>query len=195
MIAHLDGKLLLRSPGDVVVDVGGVGYQVFVSLQTFTRLPSLGERVALIVYTHVREDVLQLFGFQNEGERRLFLLLKEVSGIGPRLALNILSGVPTDELRAALREGAVARLVAIPGVGKKTAERMIVELREKVGLAPAAEPEGTPSSEGPARDAASALANLGYRPPEAERAVREAARDGAEAFDDIVREALRRLSS
>lgn len=194
MIARLEGRLAARTPGEIVIDVGGVGYQTFVSLQTFAHLPALGETVALVVYTHVREDALQLFGFRSEGERALFLNLKEVSGIGPRLALNILSGVPAEELETALREGDVARLVAIPGVGRKTAERMIVELREKVGRLAAAS-SAPPAAELPSRDAVSALVNLGYRAPEAERAVRQAASSGAKSFDEIVREALRSLAS
>ena len=191
MIARLTGRLHRKSPEHLVVDVGGVGYQVLVSLQTYARLPGEGDRVELDVYTHVREDALQLFGFGDGGERALFLLLKEVSGIGPKLALNILSGLAADELRGALREGNLARLVAIPGVGKKTAERMILELREKVPPDGAA--RAVPS--GPAgvrEDAVSALVNLGYKRSEAERAVAASPTDAR--FEDLIREALRRLS-
>lgn len=191
MIARLTGRLHRKSPEHLVVDVGGVGYQVFVSLQTYARLPGEGDRVELDVYTHVREDALQLFGFGDVRERALFLLLKEVSGIGPKLALNILSGLAADELRSALREGNLARLVAIPGVGKKTGERMILELREKVP------PEGAVSAapSGPAGvrdDAVSALVNLGYKRSEAERAVD--ASPGVASFEELIRDALRRLA-
>ena len=194
MIARLAGRLHHKSPEHLVVDVGGVGYQVFVSLQTYARLPSEGDRVELDVYTHVREDALALFGFADAGEKMLFLLLKEVSGIGPKLALNILSGLAADELRAALREGNLARLVGIPGVGKKTGERMILELREKMPPEGAGVP-ATPAGAGTVRDdAVSALVNLGYRRPDAERAVAAASADGTGEFEDVIRDALRRLA-
>jgi Holliday junction DNA helicase RuvA len=195
MIAHLSGVLEEKTPDQLVVDVNGVGYQVLVSLQTFYRLPALHERVSLHVHTHLREDALQLYGFLEEKERATFLLLKGVSGIGPRLALNILSGIPVDELEGALRTSDVSRLVAVPGVGKKTAERLVVELREKVGalqdghLGVSGEP--VPLS----AEAVSALVNLGYRRAEAERAVREVMRRGVTAIADMIREALRSLSA
>jgi len=193
MIARLAGRLTQRVPAEIVVDVNGVGYQVFVSLQTFTALPPEGSAIEILTWTYVREDALQLFGFGDAGEKSLFMLLKEVSGIGPRLALNILSGMPAEELRGALGEGNVARLVAIPGVGRKTAERMVLELRDKVTrLAPA------PAADGKQRiksDAVSALVNLGYRRPEAERAVDAALAAGRGSFEDVVRDALKGLSS
>ncbi|MGH7822928.1 MAG: Holliday junction branch migration protein RuvA [Candidatus Binatia bacterium] len=193
MISRLAGRLAGRSPEEVVVDVGGVGYQVFVSLQTYTELPPEGSPIELLTYTHVREDALQLYGFRDFGERALFLLLKEVSGIGPRLALNILSGMPAASLRQALRDGDLARLVAIPGVGKKTAERMILELREKVARI-AEEPARRDGVTGVAENAVSALVNLGYRRPEAERSVENAVRAGRATFEDVVREALKGLA-
>lgn len=195
MIAHLSGLLEEKTPDQLVVDVNGVGYQVLVSLQTFYRLPALHERVSLHVHTHLREDALQLYGFLEAKERATFLLLKGVSGIGPRLALNILSGIPVDELEGALRTSDVSRLVAVPGVGKKTAERLVVELREKVGaladghLGVSGEP--VPLS----AEAVSALVNLGYRRAEAERAVRDVMRRGVTAIADMIREALRSLST
>jgi len=195
MIAHLSGMLEEKTPDQLVVDVNGVGYQVLVSLQTFYRLPALHERVSLHVHTHLREDALQLYGFLEEKEKATFLLLKGVTGIGPRLALNILSGIPVDELEGALRASDVSRLVAVPGVGKKTAERLVVELREKVGaledghLGVSGEP--VPLS----AEAVSALVNLGYRRAEAERAVRDVARRGVTAIADMIREALRGLSA
>jgi Holliday junction DNA helicase RuvA len=195
MIARIAGILEEKTPDQLVVDVSGVGYQVFVSLQTFYRLPPLHERVSLHVYTHLREDALQLYGFLEEKEKVTFLLLKGVSGIGPRLALNILSGIPVDELEGALRASDVTRLVAVPGVGKKTAERLVVELREKVGaLGNGSSPilgEQTPLS----TEAVSALVNLGYRRAEAEKAVRDVLRRGVTVIADLIREALRSLSA
>ena len=193
MIARLAGTLLGRSPEQVIVDVGGVGYQVFVSLQTFAGLPPEGSPIELITYTHVREDALQLYGFRDGTERALFLLLKEVSGIGPRLAMNILSGMPASELREALCNGDVARLVAIPGVGKKTADRMVLELREKAAQLDGERHMARDDPRGMAVDAVSALVNLGYRKPDAERAVETAVTSGKATFEDLIRAALRRL--
>lgn len=195
MIARLTGVLEEKTPDQVVVNVHGVGYEVFVSLQTFYRLPALHERVSLHVYTHLREDALQLYGFLEEREKAGFLLLKGVTGIGPRLALNILSGIPVDELESALRASDVTRLVAIPGVGKKTAERLVVELREKVGALENGHPS-VPGAQTPlSGEAISALVNLGYRQVQAEKAVREALRRGATTITDLIRESLRSLSA
>jgi Holliday junction DNA helicase RuvA len=195
MIARLTGVLEEKTPEQLLVDVHGVGYQVFVSLQTFYRLPALHERVSLHIYTHLREDALQLFGFSDEKEKTSFLLLKGVSGIGPRLALNILSGIPVAELENALRASDVTRLVAVPGVGKKTAERLVIELREKVGSLE----DGLPGVSGEqaafSAEATSALVNLGYRRAEAEKAVREASRRGAASIADLIRDSLRSLST
>jgi Holliday junction DNA helicase RuvA len=195
MIARLTGVLEEKTPEQLLVDVHGVGYQVFVSLQTFYRLPALHERVSLHIYTHLREDALQLFGFSDEKEKASFLLLKGVSGIGPRLALNILSGIPVAELENALRASDVTRLVAVPGVGKKTAERLVIELREKVGSLE----DGLPGVSGEqaafSAEATSALVNLGYRRAEAEKAVREALRRGAGSIADLIRDSLRSLST
>ena len=184
-----------KTPEQLLVDVQGVGYQVFVSLQTFYRLPALHERVSLHIYTHLREDALQLFGFADEKERTSFLLLKGISGIGPRLALNILSGIPVDELENALRASDVTRLVAVPGVGKKTAERMVIELREKVGSLEDGLPGVSDEQTAFSAEATSALVNLGYRRVEAEKAVRAALRHGAASIADLIRDALRSLSS
>ena len=192
MIARLWGRLRERGSEDLVVDVGGVGYHVYVSTQTLAALPAEGAEVDLFTVTHVREDALQLFGFADPGERALFQLLQSVSGIGPRLALNILSGMATAELREAIRRRDLVRLTRIPGVGKKTAERMSVELADKLALLPE-----TPlvSRDGAAHDVAaqavSALINLGFRLPEAEGAVEGALSAGASVLEDVVREALR----
>ena len=195
MIARLHGVLHEKTPEQLIVDVGGVGYQVLVSLQTFYHLPGVGEQVSLLIHTHTREDTLRLYGFLEEKEKSCFLLLRGVSGIGPKLALNILSGIPVDELEAALRARDVTRLVAAPGVGKKTAERMVVELQEKVGALEDAN-GASPRTPGPlSTEAVSALVNLGYRQAQVEKTVREIVRNGATAISDVIRESLRRLSA
>ena len=196
MIAHLSGTLAQKIPGEVVIDVGGIGYQVSIPLNVFYRLPAVGSAVSLHVYTHVREDALQLFGFQDPADKQVFLLLLGVSGIGPRLAINILSGIPAEELSRALGQGDQVRLVGIPGVGRKLAERMIVELKDKLATAaPAA--MGSARADGNSQlvlDAVSALLNLGYKRPDAEKAVREALKRGGDSLEDVLKETLRRLS-
>jgi len=198
MIAHLRGTLLVKTPGEIVVDVGGVGYRLFVSLTTFTTLPGVGREVTLDVHTHVRDDALQLYGFANGKEKRVFELMIGVAGIGPKLATNVLSGIPADEMVDALIEGNVTRLVAVPGVGRKLAERLTVELRERAVLlrngrngAPAAEGR---TANGVLREATSALVNLGYRVAEAERAVKSAASQAGDRLEDIIRLALQGLA-
>jgi Holliday junction DNA helicase RuvA len=196
MISQLAGALAHKSPEHLVVDVHGVGYQVFVSLNSFYRLPEPGAQVRLFIHTHVREDALQLYGFIDREEKELFLLLTSVSGIGPRLALNILSGTPTNELLEALEAGDLVRLVAIPGVGKKTAERLVLELRDKTKLV-----KGTRSADDGRRatgleaEAVSALVNLGYRQNEAERAVKAACAAGATDIESVIRTALKRVGA
>ena len=196
MIAHISGTLAQKIPGEAVVDVGGVGYQVFIPLNVFYRLPEIGASVSLQIYTHVREDALQLFGFQDHGEKQLFLLLLGVSGIGPRLAVNILSGIAAEDLSRALKEGDQVRLVAIPGVGRKLAERMIVELKDKFAtLAPAGmESAKTDGGSQLLLDAVSALVNLGYKRPDAEKMVREVLRKGERSLENVLKETLRRIS-
>ena len=192
MIARLWGRLRERGSEDVVVDVGGVGYHLYVSTQTLAALPAEGAEVDLFTVTHVREDALQLFGFADPGERALFQLLQTVSGIGPRLALNILSGMAAADLREAIRRRDLVRLTRIPGVGKKTAERMSVELADKLAALPEAPPARRDgATHGVAAQAVSALVNLGFRPPEAEGAVETAMSAGRTALEDVVREALR----
>jgi Holliday junction DNA helicase RuvA len=173
LIARLEGVLVEKRPDAVVLDAGGVGYEVRVSLLTFLALPDEGKTLRLRIHTHVREDALQLYGFLADDERVLFRQLLGISGIGPRLALSILSGMPPDQLVAAIRAGDVARLTGIPGVGKKTAERIVVDLRDKlaaVQLASRAEPS-PPDVE---QATLSALVNLGYPQAHAERAARRA---------------------
>src|SRR4029079_8021192 len=144
LIAHLTGKLIQKQPNAVIIDVGGVGYELSVPLSTFYDLGETGSEVSLRAYTYVREDALQLYGFRTDRERKLFLLLTSVSGIGPKLAITVLSGLSAEELIEAIRQNNLVRLVAVPGIGKKTAERLIVELRDRV--APLASPEQSDQS-------------------------------------------------
>jgi len=196
VIAQISGTLAHKTPGEVVIDVGGVGYQVFIPLNVFYGLPEVGAVVRLYVHTHLREDALQLFGFGELAERQVFLLLNGVAGIGPKLALNILSGIPADELVAAIKGGDEVRLVSIPGVGKKLAERMIVELRDKFTMLPdrgSEVPAGSQDSQ-LMRDAVSALVNLGYRKAEVEKNIRDLVQAGRRSLEDVIKEVLRRMS-
>ncbi len=197
MIASLHGKLIEKHPNQVIVETGGVGYDVTIPVSTFSSLGEAGSEVRLRVYTHVREDALQLFGFLTGDEKAVFERLISVSGIGPKLAITVLSGLPTPDLVAAIREGAVERLVRIPGVGKKTAERMVLELRDKLdmvsGTARAAAAAAAPADALSAveRDVLSALLNLGCQRSAAEQAVRKAKAAGAGAeFEPLFRKAL-----
>ena len=197
VIAQISGKLAQKQPGEVVIDVGGVGYQVFIPLNVFYRLPDIGATMSLQIHTHVREDALQLFGFHDLGEKQVFLLLTGVSGIGPKLALNILSGIAAEDLARALRNGDQVRLVAIPGVGKKLAERMIVELKDKFALLAPATTDSTTKPEASSQkmqDAVSALINLGYKKPEIEKTVREVLKNGGLTLEEVLRETLRHMS-
>jgi Holliday junction DNA helicase RuvA len=197
VIARLSGTVLEKRADAAVVDVAGVGYLVHLSLQSMSRLPSEGARVDLRTYTHVRDDALQLFAFATEDEERLFLLLIEVSGVGPRLALNVLSGMPAGELAHALVEGEIARLTKIAGVGKKTAERLVLELKDK--LRTAAWSAKTPGPSAPLAGSSalvSALVNLGYKPFAAERTAEAVRRSlgSAAPVEDQLREALRLIA-
>jgi Holliday junction DNA helicase RuvA len=195
MIGRLTGRLASKAPDQVLLDVAGVGYLVHIPLSTFYELPEQESPASLWIHTHVREDALALYGFLTERERSLFLLLLGVTGIGPRVALTVLSGIPPTELVDALRRQDVRRLVAVPGVGKKTAERMVLELAEKAGRIAGEAPGKAPAAVA-ADDVISALVNLGYRKAEAERAAEAVARAGAPAdFGDFLKEALRRLTS
>jgi Holliday junction DNA helicase RuvA len=194
MIGRLTGRLASKAPDRVLLDVGGVGYFVHIPLSTFYELPEAESPASLWIHTHVREDTLALYGFLTERERSLFLLLLGVAGIGPKVALTVLSGIPPAELIEALRKPDVRRLVAVPGVGKKTAERMVLELSEKAAGFAAEPPPGTAAAVA-ADDVISALVNLGYRRAEAERAVDAIARTGAPAdFGDYLKLALKRLT-
>ena len=196
MIGRLAGRVARKAPNAVLIDVGGVGYQVLIPLSTFYALPAAGEPAALEISTQVREDSLQLFGFATEREKRLFEQLIAVSKVGPKLATAVLSGLPVEDLCAAIATGDVARLSTIPGVGAKTAERLALELRGKVlpagdeaGRA-AAVPARADAGSRAAEDAVAALVNLGYRPKDAEKAVGKAAREGEACLEGLIRRAL-----
>lgn len=195
MIAHLKGTLLEKHPNQVIVETGGVGYDVTVPISTFSALPDVGAEVRLRVHTHVREDAIALFGFLTREEKTMFERLITVSGIGPKLAVTILSGLPTGDLIGAIRAGQVDMLVRIPGVGKKTAERMVLELRDKLGdLGLGAPMSAKPSAESLnalEEDVLSALVNLGCARVAAEAAVRKAKTAGVAAgFEPLFRRSL-----
>ncbi len=195
MIAHLRGTLLAKHPNQAIVETHGVGYDVVISVPTFTELPAAGVEVALHIHTHVREDALSLYGFQRLAEKHLFEKLLTVSGIGPKLAITILSGMPADEMVGAIRSGDLARLTRIPGIGKKTAERMVLELRDKLP-AVTGESEMSAAATSPVEeDVISALVNLGYQRAAADKALISArSGKGPQSFDVLFREALGALS-
>ncbi|HZQ51757.1 MAG TPA: Holliday junction branch migration protein RuvA [Bryobacteraceae bacterium] len=196
MIGYLRGKVLEKQPNQVILETAGVGYDVQIPISTYTSLPDVGGTVALRIYTHVREDALVLFGFATPEEKALFERLISVSGIGPKLAVTVLSGVTSSDLVTAIRNGDVQRLIRIPGVGKKTAERIVLELKDKVAAVDAAgKPvpgaEAEPAFSGLDRDVLSALQNLGCSRPSAEEAVRKVKERGApESFEPFFRAAL-----
>lgn len=195
MIGHLRGVLLEKHPNQVLIEAGGVGYEVQIPVSTFSVLPGVGEQVGLRIHTHVREDALSLFGFLSAGEKQLFERLISVSGIGPKLAITVLSGLPAAELVTAIRENRLEQLVRIPGVGKKTAERMVLELRDKLDLfaAPSAReaPPGAPALSSVEMDVVSALVNMQCKPAAAEDAVRKAKEAGEpQEFEALFRRAF-----
>ncbi len=196
MIGHLRGSIFEKSPNLVVVEAAGVGYDVQIPISTYTVLGDVGSEVSLRIYTHVREDALVLFGFATTQEKALFERLISVSGIGPKLAVTVLSGVATPELVSAIRRSDVPRLVRIPGVGKKTAERIILELKDKVAMVDAAgktviAPETGPAIGSVEQDVLSALQNLGCGIPAAEEAVRKAKlKTDDHSFENLFRSAL-----
>jgi Holliday junction DNA helicase RuvA len=197
MIAHLRGTVLAKHPNSAIVETHGVGYDVTISVPTFSEMPPVGSEVALHIHTHVREDALSLYGFLRLAEKHLFEKLLTVSGIGPKLAITILSGMAADEMISAIRNGDLARLTRIPGIGKKTAERMVLELRDKLpaatGVTEVSTAQATPVEE----DVMSALVNLGYQRAAAEKALL-VARGGSgttvKSFEMLFREALGTLS-
>ncbi len=196
MIGHLRGTIAEKRPNRILVDVNGVGYAVQVPLSTYVELGPLRSEVSLLVHTHVREDALTLYGFLTAKEKSLFEQLLKVTGIGPNLAITLLSGLAVDELVPAIRRNDLARLTAIPGIGRKTAERIVVELRDKLAHLEA-ETAAAPAAHGDSfeADVASALLNLGYPQAAVDKAVSEAAREADEkSFDAVLREALQRLT-
>jgi holliday junction DNA helicase RuvA len=195
VIAHLRGRILRKGPQEAVLDVGGVGYRVAIPVSTFYRLGEPGAEVELRTYTHVREDTLALYGFLTAAEQDMFERLISVGGVGPKLAVNILSGIEVPELVSALRTSDVSRLTRVPGVGKKTAERLIVELKDKMPAVVADEAPAARAVGGPKEDLLSALVNLGYSRAEVERGVDRVLReDGSGRFEDLLRRALQTVA-
>jgi Holliday junction DNA helicase, RuvA subunit len=203
LIAFLSGKLISKQPNSVIIDVNGVGYEVNIPLSTFYELGDLDSNIALRVHTHVREDALLLYGFRTSTEKDLFLKLTSVSGIGPKLALTALSGMPAQELVNAIRSNDLARLTAIPGVGRKTAERLIIELRDKIAkmaltgseAEQAATPRVATSEDALKDDITSALVNLGWQKNVAEKAVAATLAEdtGNRSFEILLKQSLKRL--
>lgn len=202
MIAHLKGVLLKKTTDSLIIDISGVGYEVFVPLSTFYTLPEEDERISLNIHTHVKEDAFVLFGFKTILEKRIFRLLISVSGIGPRLAINILSGIGPVDLIEAIAHGDVVKLQSIPGVGKKTAERIALELKDKAGkirsdLNVPVIKTRTPEDKTVFDDALSALINLGYQTKSAKIAVEKAVSrlaDDTVSLEIVIKEALRQLA-
>lgn len=204
MIAHLSGKLIEKEANSVIIETNGVGYEVIIPLSTFYDLGEVEEQVSLRIYTYVREDAFQLFGFKTQRERELFLLLISVSGIGPKSAITALSGMSADEIIGAIRQNNLARLNSIPGVGKKTAERLVIELRDKItklsGTSATEMKTGNASaaqaSEGDVyEDALSALVNLGYQRNAAEKSLKQAMQEGTEpSVQKLLRRSLQLLA-
>jgi Holliday junction DNA helicase RuvA len=195
MIAHLRGKLLAKHPNQAVVETAGVGYDVTISVPTYSDLPAVGTEIALHIHTHVREDQIALYGFLRPSEKLLFEKLITVSGIGPKLAITVLSGMAAHDVVGAIRGNDVARLTRIPGIGKKTAERMVLELRDKVPEAGAAASPAVSTMSAVEEDVLSALVNLGYQRVPAEKALAAVVKNGKSgSFDAMFREALAALS-
>jgi len=197
MIAQMRGHLIQKNPGFVILENNGIGYQVHISLTTFYDLPESESDVRLYTHTHVREDLLQLFGFSTPLEKELFQILIGVSGIGPKLALNILSGISPPELLRSLSSGNLARLVSVPGIGRKTAERMLLDLKEKVQKMESrvCAAKIAPAGDAMAEDVLSALVNLGYKKGQAEEAVERALQGKPGTLEEALKESLRLLAT
>jgi Holliday junction DNA helicase RuvA len=187
MIGTLRGKILTKKPDNVIIEAHGVGYQVHVPLNTLSRLPDENHEIFLHIYTHVREDAIHLYGFRAEEEKRIFTTLLGITGIGPKMALNVLSGLSLDEFLTALETEDVAMLCRIPGLGKKTAHRLILELREKL-------PAATGSRDRAFEDALSALVNLGYKKNIAQEFLEHACKQGHTDIETLIRETLKLMS-
>ena len=200
MIASLTGRLAFKAPTYLVLDVHGVGYEVFIPLSTYYGLPSLSESISLSVHTHVREDAIQLFGFLTSQEKDAFVLLTSVSGVGPKLALSVLSALPVSNLVSAIQSGDVEKLTTVPGIGNKSASRLVLELKDKVeklhpGLASASD-SPRQGQDATFDDALSALVNLGYRPQDAKEALKQVKKSNSESIvlKDMIRESLKELA-
>lgn len=200
MIALLTGRVAYKAPTQLTLDVQGVGYEVFIPLSTYYGLPDLDETATLSIYTHLREDAIQLFGFLTQPEKEAFLLLTSVSGIGPKLGLSVLSGLSVADLVSAVQASDVDKIATVPGIGKKSAGRIVLELKDKLGRLHSgggpgvgAQPE---SAQGLLEDALSALVNLGYRTADAKEALKqvERRRGGSRTLQDLIREALKDLA-
>lgn len=199
MIASLAGRLKEKKPAEIIIDVGGVGYHLFITLTTFYDLPEVAAVVSLDVYTVVREDAIHLYGFSKRGEKELFKQLIGVNKVGPKLAVTILSGVPVAELVAAVATQDTDRLLAVPGIGKKTAQRLIIDLADKIGGLEQAETSPTAGGSMGARedhkDAVEALINLGYKKTEAEKAVNKASKNSPDAdLESLLKESLKSMA-
>jgi holliday junction DNA helicase RuvA len=200
MIASLTGRLVLKAPTQLVLDVHGVGYEVFIPLSTYYGLPDLSESILLSVYTHVREDAISLFGFLTSQEKDAFVLLTSVSGVGPKLALSILSALPVSDLVSAIQSEDVEKLTSVPGIGNKSAGRLVLELKDKVGKlysSLASETEVFRQGQDASfDDALSALVNLGYRPQDAKEALKQVKKSNTESMklQDMIRESLKELA-
>jgi holliday junction DNA helicase RuvA len=200
MIASLTGRLAFKAPTHLILDIHGVGYEVFIPLSTYYGLPNLSESISMSVHTHVREDAIQLFGFLTSQEKDAFVLLTSVSGVGPKLALSVLSALPVSNLVSAIQLGDVEKLTTVPGIGNKSASRLVLELKDKVGKL---HPGLAPTSDSPRQgqdavfdDALSALVNLGYRPQDAKEALKQVKKSNAESIvlKDMIRESLKELA-
>ena len=196
MIGYLTGKIISKKPTQVLLDVNGIGYLINISINTFEKLPADNLQVSLYTYLNVQENALTLYGFSAPAEKEMFELLISISGIGPKLAQGVLSGIQIGELREAIRSANTSRIIAVPGVGKKTAERLIIELRDKVEAISVESDSGSSASYSVRRDAISALASLGYNAKTAENAVRKALSDNPSSLiEEVVKNALAVLNS
>lgn len=200
MIAFLTGRLAFKSPTHLTLDVQGVGYEVHIPLSTYYALPNLGEVTALNIHTHLREDAIQLFGFLSQSEKESFLLLTSVSGIGPKLALSVLSSLSVTDLVHAIQSEDVDKLATVPGIGKKSAGRIALELKDKIGKIQGVHPRSraaeTSELDGPYEDALSALINLGYRAQDAKEALKRVTKTaiGSLPLTELIRKGLKELA-
>ncbi len=195
MIAHLTGKIISKKPTQITLDVNGVGYLINISINTFDKVEEIGKQVSLHTYLSVKEDSLTLFGFYTLPEKELFEILISVNGVGPKLAINILSGITADEFKDAVVNRNISRLVAIPGVGKKTAERMIIELRDKIFKLSDSDTSISPKSYTVKDDAVAALIGLGYNHKTADNVTRTLIDEKSEiSLEDLIKESLQKLN-